>query len=107
MMPGIFSVPVSEGETMSAITHDKKEQLQKGKAWLVPNEQLYAVYDIKGRGTGFVGSTDVRLIFMEKTFMRMKMAKLPYTKINTVDSEANGSLLFGSRKLQVVVTAHE
>lgn len=52
---------------MADVIFDRKEQLQKIQRLLVPNETLYAVYDLKGGGTGFVGITDLRLIFMDSS----------------------------------------
>ena len=90
-------------QTFVDIKFDKKEQLQKIQNRLVPGEQLYAVYDMKGGGTGFVGITDVRLIFMDKAFMRKKkaMVSIPYTKLSMIASEDSGAILFSTSKLIV------
>ena len=47
---------------------DKKEQLQKIEAALLPGEQVWAVFDMKGGGTGFVGITTKRVLVYDKAF---------------------------------------
>lgn len=76
---------------------DKKEQLEKIQSWMLPGETLYAVYDCKGAGTGFIGITDRRIIFYDKQFMRKKKAlvTVPYGQIAAVSSEDNSGLLTG------------
>ena len=85
------------------VIHDKKEQVSKIHPLIVEGETLYAVYDMKGGGTGFVGVTDLRLIFMDQAFARKKKAivSLPYTKITVVASEDSGKILFGTSSLSV------
>jgi hypothetical protein len=39
---------------MSRVILDKRDQLGKIKRMLMPGEFLYAVYDMKGGGTGFI-----------------------------------------------------
>ena len=50
--------------------YDKKEQDEKIEHALLPNEQIWAVFDMKGGGTGFIGVTNKRVIVYDKTFMR-------------------------------------
>ena len=94
---------------MAEIVHDKKDQLRKIGSHLMPNEQLYAVYDLKGGGTGFIGITDLRLIFMDKAFIRKSksVVSLPYTKITAVGSVDTGALIFGSSKLQIITAGRD
>ena len=47
---------------MAQIAHDKADQLQKIQQLLLQGEQVFAVYDGKGAGTGFIGLTDRRVI---------------------------------------------
>lgn len=91
---------------------DKKEQLEKIQAGLLPGEQIEAVLDMKGGGTGFLGITDRRLIVYDKAFMRkMKaMVSIPYSRVQTIAAEDESGLLsgrgfFSSSKL-VVTTSH-
>lgn len=94
---------------MSDPVYDKKDQLQKIQSYLVPNEELYAVYDMKGGGTGFVGITDVRLIFADQAFVKKSkaMVSLPYTKITAVGSEDSGGIIFSTSKLMVLAGSRE
>jgi len=88
---------------MSQPDYDKKEQLKKIEAFVLDGEMLYAVYDMKGGGTGFIGITDLRLIFMDQAFIRKSkaMVSLPYTKITAVASEDSGGIIFKSSKLVI------
>jgi len=47
---------------MEGILVDKKEQLEKIEGVCLPDEIIQAVFDLKGRGTGFLGITDKRII---------------------------------------------
>ena len=87
----------------TTITHDKKDQLQKIQAMLLPNEVLRAVYDMKGGGTGFVGITDWRLIFMDKAFVRKAkaMVSVPYSRVSSVSSHDDGGIVFKSSTLTI------
>jgi hypothetical protein len=78
---------------------DRPEQLQKIQAALLPGEQLYAVYDMKGGGTGFIGITSKRVIFYDKSYLSTKQAlvSIPYTRISTVAAEDQPNLLTGTR----------
>ena len=64
---------------------------------MVPGEALYAVYDCKGAGTGFIGITDRRIIFYDKRFMRkMKaMVTVPHGQIAGISSEDKSGLVTG------------
>lgn len=90
---------------MANIIHDKKDQLRKITAMLLPNEILRAVYDLKGAGTGFVGITDWRLIFMDKAFIKKAkaMVSISYRQISSVASKDEGGLLFKTSTL--IITA--
>ena len=70
---------------------DKREQLEKIEAVCLPDERIRAVFDLKGRGTGFLGITDKRIIYYDKEFMknRKAMVSIPYNRISSVASEDN------------------
>ena len=53
---------------MTTIAHDKPEQLKQIQEGLLDGEQVQAVYDCTGAGTGFVGVTDRRVILQDKSF---------------------------------------
>jgi hypothetical protein len=83
---------------MTEIIHDRRGQLNRIEQLVVPGETLYAVFDLRGGGTGFVGITDLRLIFMDQAFLNKQraMVSVPYTRITAVGSEDSGKLVLGS-----------
>ncbi len=91
------------------VDYDKMPQLKRIQAQLIPGETLYAVYDMKGGGTGFVGITDLRLIFYDQSFIRKQkaMVSLPFTKITAIGTEDSGGVLFKSGVLFVVAGTRE
>jgi hypothetical protein len=79
--------------------YDRPEQLQKIQAALLDGELLYAVYDMKGGGTGFIGITSKRVIFYDKAYLstRQALVSIPYGKIATVAAEDQPNLITGTR----------
>lgn len=71
----------------------------------MPGETLYAVYDCKGVGTGFVGITDRRVIFYDQGMLAKKrsMISIPYQNILAVAVVDEG-VIFQSGEI-VVLTA--
>jgi hypothetical protein len=49
------------------------------------------VFDLKGRGTGFLGITDKRIVYFDKEFMKNRKAlvSIPFSRISSVASEDN------------------
>ena len=91
---------------------DKREQLQKIEAALLPNEQILAVYDMKGGGTGFVGVTSQRVIVYDKAFARRhkSIISIPFARITSIAAEDESGLLtgrgfFGGSKLEMRVSS--
>jgi hypothetical protein len=82
---------------MDNVVFDRKEQLDKIKAALLPGESVEAVLDMKGGGTGFLGITTHRIIFYDKVYLRrMKaMVSIPYARINSIATEDESGLLTG------------
>jgi hypothetical protein len=76
---------------------------------IMPGETLYAVYDMKGGGTGFVGITDLRLIIMDQGVIRKKktLVSVPYSRITAVASEDSGSMIFATSSLIVIAGTKE
>ena len=97
---------------MADPVYDKKDQLEKIQSGLLPGEQIEAVLDMKGGGTGFIGITTKRVIVYDKAFMRkMKaMVSIPYSRINSIATEDEAGLLTGrgffSSSKMVLNTSH-
>ena len=70
---------------------DRPDQLEKIEGMCQPDEVIRAVFDCKGAQTGFVGITDRRLIFYDKSLVseRKAMFTIPYSRISMVGSEDN------------------
>jgi hypothetical protein len=47
------------------VIFDRQDQLEKIEAGLLPGEEIEAVFDVKGSGSGFVGITSKRIIFQD------------------------------------------
>jgi hypothetical protein len=94
---------------LANVEYDQKGQVEQLLPWILEGEDLYAVYDCKGAGTGFVGITDKRLIFYDKAFMRKRKAltSLPFSKITSVSSVDEGWSLWGSTSSLVVKAGSE
>jgi hypothetical protein len=82
---------------MAEPVFDKKEQLEKIVSVLMPNEVVYAVLDLKGEGTGFIGITNKRVIFYDKVFLRKMKAVVstPFHSIKCLATEDESGLLTG------------
>lgn len=69
--------------------YDKKDQLEKIQASLLPGEEVEAVLDLKSAGTGFIGITTKRVIVYDKAFLRKMKAivSIPYSRIYAIAAE--------------------
>jgi hypothetical protein len=78
----------------SSIPHDKADQLQKVQQGLIEGEQIYAVYDCTGAGTGFVGVTNLRVILQDNSFGGGKSAvtSLPIRSVSAVSFVSDKSM---------------
>lgn len=76
---------------------DKREQLDKIAAALLPGEYIEAVFDMKGGGTGFIGITTRRIIFYDKAFLRKMKAvvSVPYSRILSIAAKDESGLFTG------------
>lgn len=77
--------------------YDRQDQFQKIESALLDGERIFAVYDMKGGGTGFIGITSMRLMFYDAAFLRNRKAlvSLPYDRIATVAAEDHHGMLTG------------
>src|SRR3954451_21921932 len=78
---------------MADAIFDNKGQLQQIQSGLLDGEQIIAVYDAVGAGTGFIGLTSHRVIIQDKSFAGKKVAitSIPYSKITSVSVVSNKS----------------
>jgi len=79
---------------MSEVAYDIKEQLEAVEEGLLDGESLYAVYDSKGAGTGFVGISDLRVVIQDESYVGGKIAltSLPYARVSAVSLVSNKSV---------------
>jgi len=68
------------------IRFDRKIQVERVAAMLIPGEVVDAVFDMKGGCTGFVGITNRRVIIHDRAFLHRHEAtvSIPYSKISSV-----------------------
>ncbi|MEU8260063.1 PH domain-containing protein [Micromonospora sp. NPDC048999] len=78
---------------MTTPTYDRNEQFQQIQSGLLAGEQIIAVYDAIGTGTGFIGLTDRRVIIQDRSFIgkRYAITSIPYSKITSVSVVSNKS----------------
>jgi hypothetical protein len=75
------------------VPFDQQGQLDKIVAGLMPDEQVIAVYDAIGAGTGFIGLTDKRVVIQDNSYVGKKIAltSIPYGRIISVSFLSNKS----------------
>jgi hypothetical protein len=86
---------------------DNQKQYERIVAYLIPKESLFAVYDCKGAGTGFVGITDRRVIFYDQgVFINKKktMISIPYNQVIGISSADEG-LIFTTSEIILITAA--
>lgn len=90
------------------VIFDKEDQLKKIQQHLLPTETLLEVFDLKGAGTGFIGLTDKRLIFLDKAFLRKRkaMVTIPYSKITSIASSDEEGMVFKTSELTVLAGSY-
>lgn len=96
---------------MANVVYDRREQFQQIQSGLLDGEQVIAVYDAIGTGTGFIGLTNRRVIIQDKSFVGKKIAitSIPYSKITSVSVVSNkswGGSFFSTGAIAVHVGTH-
>lgn len=88
------------------VNFDKQDQLDRIKQYLIKDEVLFAVYDCKGAGTGFVGVTDQRVIFYDQGILSKKksMISIPYYRVIGVASADDG-VFFKTSEITLLTAA--
>ena len=99
---------------MDNVIFDQRNQLERIEASLLSDEEVKAVFDLKGGGTGFLGITSKRVVFQDNNFLgRMKaLVSIPYSRIHTIAAEDDAGLLagrgfFGSSKIMIGTSSGE
>ena len=85
---------------------DNQGQFDRIAAYCIPDEKIYAVFDCKGGGTGFVGITDQRVIFYDQgTFSKKKsMISIPYHQVIGIAS-ADAGFVFQTSEITLITAA--
>jgi len=88
------------------VKFDKSDQLKRIQAYVLDGEELFAVYDCKGGGTGFVGITNRRVIFYDQAFLRKKksMVSISYKNIIGI-STADDGVIFKTSEITLLTAA--
>lgn len=92
---------------MGDVDYDSKSQLERIQTGVVSGETLFAVYDLKGGQTGFVGLTDRRVILQDEGIVRKRrsIVSIPYGQIAMLASKDEGRAIRSSSELTIVTTA--
>ena len=96
---------------MNDVVYDSKSQLKQIESGLLDGEQIIAVYDAIGAGTGFIGLTNRRIIIQDKSFVgnRVAITSIPYGKVSSVSVVSNKSWageFFSSGAIAITVGTH-
>ena len=96
---------------MADVIYDNKGQLEQVQSGLLDGEQIIAVYDAIGAGTGFIGLTNRRIIIQDKSFVgkRIAITSVPYSKVSAVSVVSNKSWagqFFSSGTIAITVGTH-
>ncbi|MBN2147846.1 MAG: PH domain-containing protein [Anaerolineales bacterium] len=88
------------------VAYDNESQYRRIAAYVIQGETLYAVYDCKGSGTGFVGFTDQRVIFYDQATLTKKrsMISIPYNQVIGVASADEG-VVFQTSEITLLTAA--
>ncbi|GAB1694412.1 PH domain-containing protein [Krasilnikovia sp. M28-CT-15] len=96
---------------MGDVVFDNKGQLEQIQSGLLEGEQIIAVYDAIGAGTGFIGLTNRRVIIQDKSFVgkRVAITSIPYSKVSSVSVVSNKSWagqFFSTGTIAITVGTH-
>lgn len=86
---------------MTDVIFDKQDQLDRVQEMLISGEHLLLVLDCKGRGSGFLGVTDRRVIVRDDGFVKHKksIVSVPYSRLHAVGVDSERGFLRGSSSL--------
>lgn len=92
------TIPIVDG-------FDRQDQADRVVELILPGETLYLVFDCKGRGTGFIGVTNKRIIARDdgRRGREKQITSIPFSRIHSVSVESakgwgagSSSLSFGA-----------
>ncbi len=80
---------------------DKEDQANRVAELILEGETLYGVFDCKGRGSGFVGITNKRIIARDdgRRGREKQITSIPFSRIHAVSVESDKGWVRGSSKL--------
>jgi hypothetical protein len=92
--------------TEQQVVFDQQRQLDLIREGLQQGEQVIAVYDAIGAGTGFIGMTDKRIVIQDNSYFGKQIAltSVPYRLITSVSFVSDKSILgkfFSSSKIAI------
>lgn len=96
---------------MTQPVYDNKGQFEQIESGLLEGEQIIAVYDAVGAGTGFLALTNRRVIIQDKSFVgkRVAITSIPYSKVSSVSVVSNKSWagqFFSTGTIAIAVGTH-
>jgi hypothetical protein len=79
------------------VVFDRPDQLEKIRSGLLPGEEIEAVFDLKGSGSGFMDITSKRIIFQDNSWVMNTKAvvSIPYSRVHTIAAEDAVGLFTG------------
>lgn len=79
---------------MTQPVFDRQDQFDKIQSGLLQGEEVIAVYDALGGGTGFIGLTNRRVIIQDNSFVgkRVALTSVPYGRVNAVSFVSDKSV---------------
>lgn len=80
---------------------DNPGQAERVAALMLPGETLYCVFDCKGRGSGFVGVSDKRVIVRDDGFRNKSIVSIPFSRIHAVGVDSSKGFGKGSSFLAI------
>lgn len=82
------------GPTVNQPIFDKPEQYEQIRSGLLEGEQVIAVYDAIGIGTGFVAITSLRVVLQDNSFVgkRTALTSIPYRRVTAVSFVSDRSM---------------
>ncbi len=103
----VGGIHLAKAPDVSGAVFDQKALVQQIVPWLLPGERLFAIFECGGPSAGFIGITNRRLIFHDKTLARRRrgLTSIPYSRILSVSTVDEGRGPFSPTTELVVKTS--